>query len=385
LSDEERARLEAEATGQAAEADRLLKAGNYAAALTLYKAERTSRAALGDIRYEAYAIRGVGCCHAGLGELEAAIAAWREAQKLDAKRADRGFEGYDRVLIGEAQIRLGRTQEAIPTLREALPLLAQGADREHEADARLLLAEALREAGQPELGRPHLDRALELARALQDTLRTARARAALGQLALERGEAAQAADAFRNARSIYQEQGRVAEVALMDRFLGDALLELGQREAALACIEQAAKIHAEQHDSTGLGDDLEWLSAFKFTNNEFEAARKLAVQVVEARRKADDPIGEVEALVHLAHCQTRLGDWRTATETLNTALHLVRRDGQPADKVRLLILAADVARKTGSEGKASAATWLDEAQKIAQKANDPALVQAVTEARRRAH
>lgn len=44
LNEDERTRVEAEATGQAAEADRLLKAGNYAAALPLYKAERSSRA-----------------------------------------------------------------------------------------------------------------------------------------------------------------------------------------------------------------------------------------------------------------------------------------------------------------------------------------------------
>src|SRR4051812_1272861 len=43
---EARERVEAEAIGQAGEADRLFKAGDYAAALPLYEAERGSRAAL---------------------------------------------------------------------------------------------------------------------------------------------------------------------------------------------------------------------------------------------------------------------------------------------------------------------------------------------------
>ena len=91
----DRGRLETEAIGQAAEADRLFKAGDFAAALPIYEAERTSSAALGDLRFEAYAARAIGCCHERLGDLDAAIAAWESARALDARRDDRGFEGYD--------------------------------------------------------------------------------------------------------------------------------------------------------------------------------------------------------------------------------------------------------------------------------------------------
>src|SRR5215213_9205142 len=94
----DRARIESEATGQAAEADRLFKAGDFAAALPLYEAERASRAALGDHRYEAFAARAIGCCRARLGDHEAALVALGAARALDARREDRGFEGYDWLL-----------------------------------------------------------------------------------------------------------------------------------------------------------------------------------------------------------------------------------------------------------------------------------------------
>src|SRR3954451_8734070 len=115
----DRARTESEARGQAAEGDRLFKQGDFAAALPFYEAERASRSALGDLRYEAYALRAIGCCHDRLGDFEAAIAAWEEARALDARRDDRGFEGYDWFLIGQAQLRLERTEAAVESLGRA--------------------------------------------------------------------------------------------------------------------------------------------------------------------------------------------------------------------------------------------------------------------------
>src|SRR5438477_11546587 len=100
----DRDRVEAEATSQASEADRRFKAGDYAGALPLYRAERASRAALGDLRYEAYALRAIGCCHAALGDDDAAVAAWHEARTRDARREDRGFEGYDWLLTGRPHL-----------------------------------------------------------------------------------------------------------------------------------------------------------------------------------------------------------------------------------------------------------------------------------------
>src|SRR5882724_11868208 len=69
-------RVAKEASAQAAQADKLLKAGQYGAALKLYRAERDSRKALGDARYEAYALRGIGCCLVALDEDEEAIASF---------------------------------------------------------------------------------------------------------------------------------------------------------------------------------------------------------------------------------------------------------------------------------------------------------------------
>src|SRR3954463_14267088 len=112
----DRGRVETEAAGQAAEADRLFKRGEWEPALAIYQAERASRAGLGDVRYEAYALRAIGICHAELGDDESAIESWTGARALDLKRDDKGYAGYDDFLIAKAQLRLGRVEEALATL-----------------------------------------------------------------------------------------------------------------------------------------------------------------------------------------------------------------------------------------------------------------------------
>ena len=79
--------------------------------------------ALGDLRYEAYALRAIGLCHAELGDDEAAIEWLSRARLIDVKRDDPGYAGYDLFLIGQAELRLDRPLDGIKTL-ETGPALA---------------------------------------------------------------------------------------------------------------------------------------------------------------------------------------------------------------------------------------------------------------------
>ena len=158
LSPADRERLEVEARSQSAEADRLFKARSFAEALQLYEAERASRKLLGDPRYEAYAVRAMGCCLSELGTEDDAVAAWQDAVKLDGGRSDKGYEGYDHLLIAQSLIRRDRLTEGVKALCKAIPLLSTAVDRDHEADAQLFLGAALIKLGRPDEATPHLAR-----------------------------------------------------------------------------------------------------------------------------------------------------------------------------------------------------------------------------------
>ncbi len=379
--DVDRARTEAEARGQAAEADRLVKQGDFAAALPFYRAERASRAALGDLRYEAYAARAIGCCHERLGDFDAAVEAWMGAIALDARRQDPGFEGYDWLLIGTVEFRRQRSREALDALSKAVPLLATAGDREHEADTHLLLSKALRGLGRFADVGPHLDRVLELADALDDPKRRTDAWAQSGSVALETEDPELAVEWLSDARDAYAELGHIAEAAEADRLLGDAFLQLDRPDVAQARVEDAAAAHQRLDDALSLADDLEFLAAVKADAQDLPAARALARRAVAARRDGDDPAGEIDARVQLAHFESLAGDWPAAAATLNEAVSLVLAEGEPADQVRLLILAADVDTRAGQSTRGR--SRLDKAAQIADQADNGALRALVAAARQR--
>lgn len=373
-----RDQVETEAMGQAAEADRLFKEGDFAAALPLYEAERASRTKLGDLRYEAYAARAIGCCHERLGDLEAAITAWKAARSLDAKRDDRGFEGYDWLLIGQAQLHLDQVKTGVESLTRSLPLLSQAIDRDHEADARLLLGCALTEQGEFDPAARHLERSLELAHHLDDPKREAAALAQMGRTDLTRNAPGPAAEWLSEAREAFLTLGNDLEAAAMDRLLGDALMALDLPEVAFARVERAAKAHERLEAPAFLGDDLQFLAGIRTDLGDLPAARKLARRAVAAFQAAEEPTGEIDALVVLARGHSLDNDWTAAASALTPALALVRLHGEPADQVRLLLLAADIERRAKQVERST--TLLDEAQSIARQSENGALKRMVAEA-----
>jgi hypothetical protein len=159
-------------------------------------------------------------------------------------------------------------------------------------------------------------------------------------------------------------------------------LTLERPDVAQARVEDAAAAHQRLDDALSLADDLAFLAALKAAAQDLPAARELALRAVVARRDGDDPAGEVDARVQLAHFESLAGDWPSAANTLNVAIKLVLNDGEPAAQVRLLILAADVDTRAGLSARGR--TRLDKAAQIADQADNGALRALVAGARKRA-
>ena len=379
----DRGKAEATAAGQAAEADRLYKLGEWGPAMALYEAERASRAALGDLRYEAYALRAIGLCRAELGVDDAAIESLRQAHRIDLKRDDPGYAGFDLFLIAQAELRLDRAPDAVKTLGEALPLLSQAVDRDHEADARLSLVRALVGLGRVEEARPHAKRAIALAEDLNDAWRLADAWASSGQVEGSLGRPSLALERFADARELFEQQGRAAEAAWMETVSGSTLLLLGRPDLALARYEEAARLHDHLDDGGSLSEDLAAVAGLQLDANKLPEALKAATLAVEKAQEADDRPREVEARVRLAQVQGRQGDWTTAAATLDEAVGLIRQVARddPAEQIRLLLTAADVDRRAKLGAKSTAR--LDAAKRLAEESNRTDLQGIVEEARLR--
>jgi len=345
----DRARAESEAAGQAAEADRLFKRGEWEPAMAIYEAERASRAALGDVRYEAYALRAIGICRAELGDDEGAIESWDRARALDVKRDDKGYAGYDDFLIAQAQLRLGRPGEGLATLGRALPLLSEAVDRDHETDARLVLTRTLVGLGRSDEARPHVARAIALAEGLDDTWRLGDAWASAGQVEGALGNVSLALERFADAQFLFEQQGRAADAAWMEAVSGSTLILMGRPDLALARFEEAVRLHEHLEDGGSLAEDLAAIAGLHLEAGRVDAARDSARKAVDRARDSDDREREVEARVRLAQVEARRGDWPAAAATLDEAVGLARqvfRD-QPAEQVRILLTAAEVDGRAG--------------------------------------
>jgi tetratricopeptide (TPR) repeat protein len=273
--------------------------------------------------------------------------------------------------MGQARMRQGRPRDAVAAVEPALPLLSKAVDRDHEADARLLLGLALTLIGTPEAADAHLERALSLAQALGDARREAYALAGLGRAALARDEFGPAVEWLLDASTALHDGVSESDGAAIDRLLAEALVALEHPDAAQARVQMAAAAHRRLGDHANLSDDLRFLAALSMDQHDLAGARSFARQAAAAARDADDPEGEVDALVALAHAESLGGDWPAASKTLDAALELVNQEGEPFDQVRLLILAADVARRAGDAKRSD--SLLEQARRLARTHNDPAL------------
>ncbi len=378
----DRGRIQAQAAGQAAEADRLFKRGEWEPAMALYEAERASRAALGDDRYEAYALRAIGLCRAELGDDEAAIDAWKQARALDLKRDDKGYAGYDDFLAAQAEVRLGRPTDAIKTLDRAFPLLSEAVDRDHEADARLVMTRTLVTLGRSREARPHVARALSLAEGLADAWRIADAWASAGQVEGALGNLSMALERFSDAQDAFEQQGRAADAAWMETVTGSTLVLLGRPGPALARFEEAARLHQHLEDGGALAEDLTAIAGLHLEAGRPDPALAAGRRAVESARDADDREREVEARVRLAQVEARRGDWKAAAETLDEAVTLIRQVARddPAEQVRVLLTAAETDRRAGLHPRAL--DRLEAARRLADDPALPALRQAVADALR---
>ncbi len=375
--DPDRSRAATEGANQAAEADRLLKLGDFEAALPLYEAERASRAKTGDLRYEAYALRAIGICRAELGDDTSAIVSYRQAHALDLKRDDPGFAGYDDFLIAQAEARLGRPVDAIKSLERALPRLTGAADRDHEIDALLVLTRIFVGSGRPQPARTHVARALDLAQKAHEAWRIADSWASSGQVEGASGRPDVALDHFSQAQKLFEAQGRAAEAAWMETTSASALVLLNRPEEALARYEIAAQLHKHLEDGGSTSEDLAAVAGLHLEAGRLDPALVAAKEAVDQARDADDRFREVEARVRLAQVQGAKNDWAAAAETLDEAVILGRQVARddPAEQIRILLTAA------ATDSRAGLATRADEriktAESLADEAKSPELKQIV--------
>ncbi|MHC5541674.1 hypothetical protein ACYOEI_25930, partial [Singulisphaera rosea] len=134
-------------------------------------------------------------------------------------------------------------------------------------------------------------------------------------------------------------------------------------------------------DHGALADDERFLASLAADAGDLKNAILLGRRAVASARKAEDADEEIDSLVALSNDLSRSGASTEASTILDEALTISRGQSTPADQVRLLILAADVSRQAHRDDHRT--KLLAEAEAVARKQDNGALVRMVAEARER--
>jgi tetratricopeptide (TPR) repeat protein len=144
----------------------------------------------GDRRGEASALKSLGIIFVEAGQLETAVAAFREALGLITEVGQPRSQGLLLINLGETLVRLGQLAEAVDHLDSARRLLSalDIPDRYNATRAAIILGRAYVEAGRYDPARPLLDDALATMIELRSAFEQARAHQALAELARRIGD-----------------------------------------------------------------------------------------------------------------------------------------------------------------------------------------------------
>ena len=222
-----------------------------------------------------------------------------------------------------------------------------------------MLVEARLALNEPAKAAPEAARAAALAVEIGDARRLADAWHALGRSDVALGRLGPALMRLQDARDAFREADRTAELAAALNDLADLSYRLGRRDRAAAQFEEAAALHAKLGDTAAEADDRLDLASVRLDLGDPAGAARDAALARDGFLAADDERNAIEAMVVLAKAQS-LGTSRdapaTAATTIRDALDRSSRAHRnaPADRVRLLLLSADLESRLGRSADVAA-------------------------------
>ena len=309
----------------AAEARKLVGAGDARSALKLADEAAALAGATGDSRREAVATEVVAGAQLALSEYPVALARYLDA--LGIWRALDDAPGKARCLQGIASVDIfvGDYALALERLEEALRVVQDGVAPDEEADVQHRLGMVYARLGDLTRAHEFYEAALDRRRALGDTTAAASSLNSLGVLLLRWGEQRQesqpdlAREDFRRARDLFEEAVAKADAAGDPHLKALALGNIGSAVAFLGDLDQALTLfHAQldavrtmqaRHDESlclaNIGEALRRSGHCAEAIEALEESRRIGEQLQSKART-------LRACLELSRCQEALGDHRAA-------------------------------------------------------------------------
>jgi CHAT domain-containing protein/tetratricopeptide (TPR) repeat protein len=212
-----------------------------------------------------------------LGDLDRAMASYREAQAFFHTRGNRNGEASALNNIGKVYSDLAEWQPAIAQYRAALPLLRAQRNAAVEGTVLHNIGVAYERLGDPVQALDYFEQALVQRRAARDKGGEADTLSAMGAVETRRGDTRRALEHYDRALPLRREVGNRRSEAITLNEVGRTYMVLGDASRALDLFEQARDLHRasgdRRNEAVSLGNIAAAAAALKRHDAAIEAAR----------------------------------------------------------------------------------------------------------------
>jgi CHAT domain-containing protein/tetratricopeptide (TPR) repeat protein len=303
----------------------------------------------------------------------AALAKYTESLASYRKAEDTAGAAVTLSTIGAITNELGQLDQAVAIWRDELPLRRAIGDRAGEVVVLNNLGTVCQQKGDFRGARLYFEQSLALAKALADKELEGKTLWRLGIVAGQLGEKRRSLDLQSSALPVLREHADAIDVARALTGMGSIHYDLGDRARALECFTSALPIwRSVGEQRAGEAGVLQSLGSLYADAGQLERARRTLEQALTISREVDDRLGQARTQNAIGFVAYRFGDRSEALSRYVKALALARDVGDRIEEARALTnIGSLYATARTSQDDRRARTHLLQSAAIWRQLNDP--------------
>jgi CHAT domain-containing protein/Flp pilus assembly protein TadD len=314
-------------------------------ALSLYQA-------VGDKKWEAVTLLGIGRVYNDLGEKQKALEYYNQSLPLSRATGDKAGEAVTLNNIGQVYSDLGEKQKALEYYNQSLPLRRATGDKAGEAGTLNNIGRVYSDLGQKQKALSFFNQSLPLSRATGNKAGEAVTLNNIGAVYSDLGEKQKALEYYNQSLPLRRATGDKAGEAVTLNNIGRVYDALGEKQKALEYYNQSLPLSRATGYKAGEAGTLNNIGQVYSDLGEKQKALEYYNQSLPLSRATGDKAGEAVTLNNIGRVYDALGEKQKALEYYNQSLPLSRATGDKAQEAHTLNNIGAVYSDLGEKQKA---------------------------------
>ncbi len=293
-------------------------------ALAKFEQARSLFRAVGDKKWEAITLFGIGRVYSDLGEKQKALDSYNQALLLARAVGDRGVEALTLNNIGLVYSDLGEKHRALELFYQSLPFVFAVGDRALKALTLNNIGLVYSDLGEKHRALELFNQSLPLSQAVGDKGQEALTLNNIGGVYNALGEKQKALDYYNQSLPLWRATGDKAGEATTLNNIGGVYDDLGEKQKALDYYNQSLPLSRMVGDKGQEALTLNNIGAVYDALGEKQKALDYYNQSLPLRRAVANKAGEANTLTNIGGVYSDLGEKQKALDYYNQSLLLWR-------------------------------------------------------------